>query len=41
LIFILSKSTKKCDFNIDKLKSNEWNPAEYNVSGAFAEIFKQ
>jgi hypothetical protein len=25
-------------FNIDKLKSNEWNPAEYNVSGAFAEI---
>jgi hypothetical protein len=31
---IIQKSTKECGFNIDKLKSNEWNPAEYNVSGA-------
>jgi hypothetical protein len=28
----------KVPFSIDKLKSYEWNPAEYNVCGAFAEI---
>jgi hypothetical protein len=28
----------KAHFSIDKLKSYEWNPAEYNVCGAFAEI---
>jgi hypothetical protein len=28
----------KAHFLYDKLKSYEWNPAEYNVCGAFAEI---
>ena len=35
---IIQNQLKDVIFNIDKLKSNEWNPAEYNVSGAFAEI---
>jgi uncharacterized protein (DUF885 family) len=35
---IIQNQLKNVIFNIDKLKSNEWNPAEYNVSGAFAEI---
>ncbi|MFT5251390.1 MAG: hypothetical protein ACI87N_000368 [Flavobacteriales bacterium] len=36
--YIIQNQLKNVIFNIDKLKSNEWNPAEYNVSGAFAEI---
>ena len=35
---IIQNQLKNVIFNIDKLKSSEWNPAEYNVSGAFAEI---
>jgi hypothetical protein len=36
--YIIQNQLKNVIFSIDKLKSNEWNPAEYNVSGAFAEI---
>jgi len=36
--YIIQNQLKNIIFSIDKLKSNEWNPAEYNVSGAFAEI---
>jgi hypothetical protein len=38
LILHDTKSIKSSIFSIDKLKSYEWNPAEYNVCGAFAEI---
>jgi hypothetical protein len=30
----------KAPFSIDKLKSYEWNPAEYNVCGARRNIEK-
>jgi hypothetical protein len=33
-----TKSIKSSIFSIDKLKSYEWNPAEYNVCGAFRNI---
>jgi uncharacterized protein (DUF885 family) len=36
--YIIQNQLKNVIFSIDKLKSNEWNPAEYNVSSAFAEI---
>lgn len=36
--YIIQNQLKNAIFSIDKLKSNEWNPAEYNVCGAFAEI---
>lgn len=36
--YIIQNQLKNIVFTIDKLKSYEWNPAEYNVSGAFAEI---
>lgn len=36
--YIIQNQLKNVIFTIDKLKSTEWNPAEYNVSGAFAEI---
>ncbi|MDG2431640.1 DUF885 domain-containing protein [Flavobacterium sp.] len=36
--YIIQNQLKTVIFSIDKLKSNEWNPAEYNVGGAFAEI---
>jgi hypothetical protein len=37
LIFYMIQNQLKAPFSIDKLKSYEWNPAEYNVCGA-AEI---
>jgi hypothetical protein len=36
--FYMIQNQLKVRFSIDKLKSYEWNPAEYNVCGAFAEI---
>lgn len=36
--YMIQNQLKSSIFSIDKLKSYEWNPAEYNVSGAFAEI---
>jgi hypothetical protein len=36
--FYMIQNQLKAPFSIDKLKSYEWNPAEYNVCGAFAEI---
>ena len=35
---MIQNQLKSAIFSIDKLKSYEWNPAEYNVCGAFAEI---
>lgn len=36
--YMIQNQLKSSIFYINKLKSYEWNPAEYNVSGAFAEI---
>jgi uncharacterized protein (DUF885 family) len=36
--YMIQNQLKSSIFSIDKLKSYQWNPAEYNVSGAFAEI---
>ena len=36
--YIVKNQLQSIIFNIDKLKSNEWNPSEYNVCGAFASI---
>jgi hypothetical protein len=36
--YMIQNQLKSTIFSIDKLKSYQWNPAEYNVSGAFAEI---
>jgi hypothetical protein len=36
--YMIQNQLKSSIFTIDKLKSFEWNPAEYNVCGAFAEI---
>jgi uncharacterized protein (DUF885 family) len=36
--YMIQNQLKKVIFSIDKLKSDEWNPAEYNVCGSFAEI---
>ena len=36
--YIIKNQLKTIIFNVDKLKSYQWNPAEYNVCGAFAEI---
>ncbi|CAM3036969.1 DUF885 domain-containing protein [Flavobacterium frigoris] len=36
--YMIQNQLKSSIFSIDKLKSYEWNPAEYNVCGAFAEI---
>ena len=36
--YMIQNQLKSSIFYINKLRSYEWNPAEYNVSGAFAEI---
>ncbi|SDX83625.1 DUF885 domain-containing protein [Flavobacterium degerlachei] len=36
--YIIKNQLQSSIFRIDKLKSYQWNPAEYNVCGAFAEI---
>jgi uncharacterized protein (DUF885 family) len=37
-LHLIENQLKSTIFRIDKLKSEEWNPAEYNVCGSFAEI---
>ncbi|PRZ23341.1 DUF885 domain-containing protein [Flavobacterium granuli] len=37
-LYIIQNQLKSTVFSLDKLKSYEWNPAEYNVCGSFAEI---
>jgi hypothetical protein len=36
--YMIQNQLKSTIFSVDKLKSYEWNPAEYNVCGAFSEI---
>ncbi|MGO4819640.1 DUF885 domain-containing protein [Flavobacterium sp. W22_SRS_FP1] len=36
--YIIKNQLQSSIFRIDKLKSYQWNPSEYNVCGAFAEI---
>lgn len=36
--YIIKNQLQSSIFKIDKLKSYQWNPSEYNVCGAFAEI---
>jgi uncharacterized protein (DUF885 family) len=36
--YIIKNQLQGSIFRIDKLKSYQWNPSEYNVCGAFAEI---
>ncbi len=36
--YIIKNQLQGSIFRIDKLRSYQWNPAEYNVCGAFAEI---
>ena len=36
--YIIKNQLQSTIFRIDKLKSYQWNPAEYNVCGSFAEI---
>jgi uncharacterized protein (DUF885 family) len=36
--YMIENQLKSTIYSIDELKSFEWNPAEYNVCGAFAEI---
>jgi len=36
--YMMANQLKSIAWSIDEFKSYEWNPSEYNVSGAFAEI---
>jgi Bacterial protein of unknown function (DUF885) len=36
--YIIKNQLESTAFNINELKSYEWNPAEYNVCGSFSEI---
>jgi uncharacterized protein (DUF885 family) len=36
--YMIENQLKSIDWSINEMKSFEWNPSEYNVSGAFAEI---
>ncbi len=36
--YIIKNQLKSIVFNVDELKSYQWNPSEYNVCGSFAEI---
>jgi uncharacterized protein (DUF885 family) len=36
--YMIENQLKSIDWSINEQKSFEWNPSEYNVSGAFAEI---
>lgn len=36
--YIIKNQLQRSIFKIDKLKSYQWNPSEYNVCGAFSEI---
>ena len=36
--YMMKNYIESIDFNINEYKSYEWNPAEYNVCGSFAEI---
>ena len=37
-LYMIQNLLKSSIFSLDKLKSYEWNPSEYNVCGSFAEI---
>ncbi|MBE0393588.1 DUF885 domain-containing protein [Flavobacterium sp. PL002] len=37
-LHLIQNQLQNTIFRIDKLKSDEWNPSEYNVCGSFAEI---
>lgn len=36
--YMIENQLKSTEWGINEMKSYEWNPSEYNVSGAFAEI---
>lgn len=36
--YMMANQLKSIAWSIDEFKSYEWNPSEYNISGAFAEI---
>ena len=37
-VYMMKNQLESTAFNINEMKSFEWNPSEYNVCGAFAEI---
>ena len=37
-VYMIKNQLETTDFYINEMKSYEWNPSEYNVCGAFAEI---
>ena len=37
-VYMIQNQLESTNFNINEMKSYEWNPSEYNVCGAFAEI---
>ncbi|WP_413998331.1 DUF885 domain-containing protein [Flavobacterium sp. W1B] len=37
-LYIIQNQLKSSIFSLDKMKSYQWNPSEYNVCGSFAEI---